>query len=30
MYETTGYWYGGRWLIPAAGRHLLAGVHYTF
>ncbi len=29
-YETTGYWYGGRWLIPAAGRHVLAGVHYTY
>ena len=30
MYETTGYWYGGRWLIPAAGRNLLAGVHHVF
>nr|MBC8426963.1 TonB-dependent receptor [bacterium] len=29
-YETTGYWDGGRWLIPAAGRHVLAGVHYTY
>ncbi len=36
MYETTGYWYDqnydgrGRWLIPAAGRNVLAGVHYVF
>jgi len=30
MYETTGYWYEGRWLIPGAGRHLLAGVHASF
>ncbi len=36
MYETTGYWYDqnydgrGKWLIPAARRNVLAGVHYTF
>jgi len=29
-YETTGYWDEGRWLIPGAGRHLLAGVHAEF
>ncbi|HRX51057.1 MAG TPA: TonB-dependent receptor [Candidatus Krumholzibacteria bacterium] len=29
-YETTGYWYEGRWLIPGAGRHLLAGLHAEF
>lgn len=29
-YETSGYWYGGRWLIPAAGRHYEAGVRYDF
>ncbi len=36
QYETTGYWYDhnydglGRWLIPAAGRNVLAGVHLTY
>jgi len=29
-YETWGYWYGGRNLIPAAGRHFLTGVHMSF
>jgi iron complex outermembrane receptor protein len=29
-YETTGYWYGGRWLIPAAKRNVLAGMTTRF
>ncbi len=29
-YETWGYWYGGRNLIPGAPRHVLAGLHRTF
>ena len=35
-YETTGYWYDesgdglGRWLIPAAGRNVLAGIRFTY
>jgi iron complex outermembrane receptor protein len=29
-YETWGYWYGGRWLIPAATRQALVGIHTKF
>ena len=29
-YETWGYWYNGRNLIPAAGRNFLVGVHTSF
>ncbi|MDO9171171.1 MAG: TonB-dependent receptor [bacterium] len=29
-YETNGYWYGGRYLIPAAGRSFQSGVRYDF
>jgi len=29
-YETWGYWDGGRWLIPAATRNALVGMHARF
>ncbi len=29
-YETWGYWYGEKWLTPAAGRNYVIGMDYSF
>ena len=29
-YETSGYYYGGNYYIPAATRHFMLGVSYEF